>query len=398
MARMAGDARVRSVLSWGVLGVMLAIGCAIERAPGSDKDWIETESAPELLAVVGPEVVLPALERFSGSMADLETAVAGWSGDDSAGRAEAQAAFAEAVLIWEELELMQLGPAASSLSSPVGEDVRDEIYSWPTVNPCRVDQVTADESYAGASFVEDNLVNAYGLDALEHLLTAGPDNACPNQVDINADGTWDALGAAGVAANRAAFAQELVALVQAEAAALQTAWDPAGGDLSGGLAAGADGPWGSEGDAINAVFDALFYLYTTSLHLKLEAPMGLRECGADDCTETVELRASGLSTQALAANLRGFRSLFTGADSTGMDDLLEEVGHGDLATSILAELDTAQGIVDSLGMPMDQAIVEEPAQVEALQLALKNLGELLKGDVATVLSLDVPAEAAGDND
>ena len=35
----------------------------------------------------------------------------------------------------------QLGPAASALTTG-GEGLRDEVYSWPTVNPCRVDQET----------------------------------------------------------------------------------------------------------------------------------------------------------------------------------------------------------------------------------------------------------------
>ena len=36
---------------------------------------------------------------------------------------------------------MQLGPAGSSLSAVAGADIRDEIYSWPTINPCRIDAV-----------------------------------------------------------------------------------------------------------------------------------------------------------------------------------------------------------------------------------------------------------------
>jgi predicted lipoprotein len=377
---------------------MLAIGCAIERAPAEKDDWLDTETAPDMLAVVGPEVVIPALDAYLAAAEGLAQTLETWDGTDGASRDVALDAFGEAVVAWQRVELMQLGPAASSLSSPIGEDLRDEVYSWPTVNPCRVDQVTAGRDWDDAAFQAENLVNAYGLDALEHLLTAEADNTCPSLVDINADGTWDALGDSGVAAHRAEFARALVAFTHADVSSLRDAWDPAGGDLSGGLAAGEAGPLGSEQAAINAIFDALFYLYSTTLHLKLEAPLGLRECGSDDCLEAVELRASGLSTEAVIANIEGFRSLFTGADSSGMDDLLVELGHGDLSEAILTDLDEAQTIAEGLGMPLDEAIPAKEAEVLALEAALKSVGDALKGDVATVLSLEVPAEAAGDND
>lgn len=397
MAWVAGDARLRGALSWGLIGLSLAVGCAIERAPAADETWLETATAPDVLAALGPEVVVPALVRFSAALDGLDGALAGWDGT-AAGNATVLAAYGEAMVVWQELELMQIGPAASSLSSPVGEDLRDEVYSWPTTNPCRVDQVTIEGGWDSAAFYDDNLVNAYGLDALEHLLTAGPGNDCPSQVDINADGTWDALGDAGVAAQRAALAAALTGALQGHTATLLEVWSPDGGDLGAALALGADGPLGSEQASMNAVYDALFYLYTETLDLKLAAPLGLEDCGEDDCADAVELKASGLSTAAIAANLRGFRALFTGGEGAGMDDLLVELGHGDLAESILADTDAALALAEGLGQPIDAALASDPDAVMALYTATKAVGDALKNDVATVLSLEVPAEAAGDND
>ncbi len=64
MAWVAGDARLRGALSWGLIGLSLAVGCAIERAPAADETWLETATAPDVLAALGPEVVVPALVRF----------------------------------------------------------------------------------------------------------------------------------------------------------------------------------------------------------------------------------------------------------------------------------------------------------------------------------------------
>ena len=97
---------------------------------------------------------------------------------------------------------MQLGPAAPTGSGVGGAGKRDEIYSWPTVNPCRIDQELVEQGYLQGDFFTANLVNTYGLDALEYLLFYGGDaNACAPQLPLNVDGTW-AAGASDVGAAR----------------------------------------------------------------------------------------------------------------------------------------------------------------------------------------------------
>lgn len=390
--------------SWGVIALMTGIvvlqptGCAIEPDTAKTDDWLDTEAAPSLLKSLGADVISPTLVRFDAALSNLDAAVSGWDGTTSAQGDAVDLAFAEAMLVWEELELMQVGPAASSLTSPIGEDLRDEVYSWPSVNPCRVDQVSVEGGWESASFFENNLVDAYGLDALEYMLYAGADNACPNQIDINADGSWDALGADGVAVRRAGLARAIVARVQTTNGALIQAWDPAGDDLGGQLALGTDGPLGSEAAGINAVYRGLFYLESVTKDEKLAHPLGLVDCAAETCAEDVELPFSQLSTAAVAANLRGFRLVFTGGEGVGLDDLLDELGHGDLSVSLLEDVDHAIVLADALSMPIDAALVDDLDALVALHEAVREITDALKGDLATVLSLDIPDEAAGDND
>ena len=47
---------------------------------------------------------------------------------------------------------------------------------------------------------------------------------------------------------------------------------------------------------------------------------------------------------------------------------------------------------------MNEAILAERGKIEALYEAVKAVTDLLKGDLAVVLSLVIPSEAAGDND
>src|SRR5690606_29393153 len=103
-------------------------------------------------------------------------------------------AWREAMVLWQRAELTQLGPTGLMGSVLAGEDLRDEIYSWPLVNPCRIDQELVAKSYEDTDQLASALINLRGLDALEYLLFHdGPGNACAATVSINKDGSWDAI-------------------------------------------------------------------------------------------------------------------------------------------------------------------------------------------------------------
>ena len=385
--------------SWIFLGSMTAgLGCLVQPAtetPGS-------EAIAAYLNAVGPDVVIPTVERFLAATDAMSVSLETWAdaqseADRASALASAQERWTDAMLVWQELEVMQVGPAGAALDTVAGADIRDEIYSWPTISPCRIDQETVAQGWENTTFFEDNLVNSYGMDALEHLLWAGPDNACPTQTDINADGSWAALDADQLHAQRVAFSLVLVDGVRAQGESLLRAWDLQGDDFSGQLSAVDSGPYGSQQEALNAVFDALFYLDTQTRESKLAVPLGLHEC-ASSCEDTVEHGISGISVAAIEANLLGFESLFVGGDGAGMDDLLTAMGHGDLAVQILADVNTALTLCAQLSDPLDVELAQRADDVLALHDAVRVVTEGLEYDLATVLSLTLPAEAAGDND
>ena len=396
---------VKAAGSWGSWGLIIALMGGVALQPAGCKPSDDTGAAvsslllADALAGVGPAVVEPALERFVAETEALEEAVTAWSsalesgGDADAARTDAQARWRSAMAVWQELEVMQIGPAASSLTAIAGEDLRDEIYSWPTINPCRIDQETVAGSWDDAGYFTGNLVNSYGLDAIEHLLFAEADNACPSQVDINADGSWDALGEDGVAESRAAMSAVLVAEVLRQGQVLQERWRE-----EVDLSAGDGSVYSSQQEALGAVSDALFYLDLVTREQKLGQPLGLQDCAEALCPEDVEGVESGSSIAAIQANLVGFVALFSGGEGTGLDDVLDELGHGDLSEQLLADADAALALAGDLEGPLDAAIVDRTAEVTALYDAIKEITDALKGDVATVLVLQVPAEAAGDND
>jgi predicted lipoprotein len=395
-------------LSWAVLGGLLVTvaatktGCApIPQDKGGD--WLESVMVRDVLAGIGPEVVLPTLARFTAELDALDASLAEWEraseGTAPGAPVAVQTSWRAAMMVWQELELMQVGPAGSSLTTIAGEDLRDEVYSWPTVNPCRVDQEVVGGGWVEPSWFSANLVNSYGLDAVEHIVFSGEDNACPAQVDINTDGSWSALGPDGVAAQRVGFARALTAHLIEQAEALQTAWSPEGDNFSGALALSTpDSPYADEQEALNAVFRAAFYLETVTKDRKLGQPLGVLDCTTGTCPDDAEHLGSRASMEAIAANLRGFRRLFTGGEGVGLDDLLADLGHESLAMDILADTDAALALAEASSVSISEGVESDPASVEVVFEAVKTVTDRLKGDLVTVLALEIPSEAAGDND
>jgi predicted lipoprotein len=375
--------------SWAVLAGLSSLVVAQACTQGG-LDTALDSLIDEVLAAVGPQVVEPGLVEFQQALVVLDQELADWQalGGEPV---EARDAWVQAMLAWQRVETWQIGPTGSSLSVLAGEDRRDEIYSWPTVNTCRVDQETTEQAWDEASFFEDNLVNSYGLDALEYLLWASPEHTCPSQVDL--DGAWDELGPQGVLEARQAFAVALSAQLSKEAAELSARWeDGFSEDLR---AASEGGPYESQREALDEVFAAMFYLDPMTKDRKLGLPLGL---DGEPEPEQVEGLHSGQGAAFVAANLQGFSALFSGGEGMGLDDLLEDAGHGDLADQVLAAASAAEASALAIELPLDEQIAQDAAPVQELYEQVDVVTDLLEGDVATVLTLTVPSEAAGDND
>jgi len=392
---------MRQKTSWivlaalGVAGVLQPGGCAGPlEDPGTTEPPVDVDLLTEVLGHAREGVILQELAAMSEELDQLAPALEAWASapDDDGVRTDARVAFGEALVQWGALDALQVGPGAPSLDSPAGQDLRDELYSWPTVNPCRVDQETVSGDFTSPSFFETELVNVYGLDAIEHLLYAGPDNACPSQVDINADGTWDQLGPTSVQEARADYAVVLVDHLRDRLDALTAEWEGTFGDdfVAGG------GPYADGQEALDDLFRATFYIELMKDE-KLAYPSGLRECGTETCPELAESQAANLSADLLRSNIRALEAILTPADSYGFDDLLEDAGEEGLAEDLRTRVADARAALDGLSSVRDQADSDNAAVVAAHD-AVAALATLLEADVATVLSLSVPAEAAGDND
>jgi predicted lipoprotein len=369
----------------GGLGLLAQLACETAQDTGAE---IVSDALGGLLAAVGPDVVLPMLEDFHLAGGQLNTQLAAldqaYEGQDAASAlAAAQDQYVQTMSLWQQLEVLQIGPAGSSLYAIGGEDLRDEIYSYPNVNRCRSDQETLEQDWNNADYFSTNLANSYGLDTVEYLLY-GPDAlACPSQVGL--DSQWDALSAGELGQQRAQFALAVSEHALVQSGEIESAWTS---EFSQAIVDGA-APYESKQEAFNAVFDAMFYLEKETKDRKLGAAI---ESGSFESPE------SGHSALWIHNNVLGFERLFFMGELSGFDVVLDELGHGDLAEEIRRLTTQALDQSEGLGPSLEQALQDTPQDVMALKDTLSELGGYLKGDLATVLSLQVPTEAAGDSD
>lgn len=388
------------------LAIATVVAWACDEGP-EPAERVDEAAALPVLRSIAAEVLAPQTAAFTeraealALAADAYAAAAASDEDATEARDALAAAYADAMLAWQRLEVMQLGPAAGS-EGVGGAFLRDEVYSWPSVNPCRIDQALVAESYAAGDFFEAQLVNAYGFDALEYLLFhEGTDNACAPQIDINANGSWAALDEAALRARRGAYAAVVAAGIAAHARTLAEAWAP-GGTWNAALSEPSGGPYGDVQTAVDEVLRAMFYVDKVLKDAKLARPAGIRDCSAEVCLDAVELPRAALSTAAVVANLEGFRLLYHGgADPqthAGFDDMLREAGEDALADEISADVEAAIVAVQALPPTFTEALTADPSALDAAHAAVVELTDDLKGDFPTVLRLNVPSEAAGDAD
>lgn len=404
---------------FGLFSQSIGTFAAGQRMPAVDEVPVGVDPPPEptptpnlpfdrgtLLGQFADELVLPGVREFASRAQALSDAVGAYAaspGDST--RAAAQAAWTTAMATFQKLEPMQFGPGGSASMFMGGEGIRDEIYSWPITNYCAVDQTTVDDDFRDADFFQRELVNVYGLDALELLLfRAGETNECDPRVDINREGTWDALvGSGGLQQRQADYALVVAQGIAQQANRLRDAWEPSGGNFAAELRNAGNGGsvYGSAKEALDEVFAAFFFVDTDLKDAKLGVPTGISpECVDAVCPQDVELPFSRTSKSAILANLDGAAGIFAGEGTAGQGFAwyLRDMGATALADRMTSQLATSRAAVAALADSLADAVVTDPEAAQNAYSQIQLFTNDLKSEFVSVLNLTIPQEGAGDND
>lgn len=349
-----------------------------------------------------------ALEHYQGFAARaqvLADAVAEYADSPSSVlRQAAQQAFIEAMQRFQLLELFRMGPAARSMD-PGGRDLRDLMYAFPQTNRCQIDRHLVSRAYAAD--VDQLLFNARGLGALEYLLfNSSSENGCSAVTDINAIGSWAALSEDERASRRAEYASAVAHDVERQAKKLVQAWLPTGENFAQQFVEAGERSqvYASQQAALNALSHALFYVDKEVKDYKLGWPLGMvAECISGHCPEAVESPYARVSLDNIAGNLHAFRLVFEGCQANyeglGFDDWLRAAyPEGDLDERMLEALKQAQRVVADFEGSLEVAFYDDPEAARRIHAAIKSLTDLLKTEFVSVLNLELPMTAEGDND
>lgn len=314
------------------------------------------------------------------------------------GLARSQAAFATAFDLASVNELFQFGPLASQAESAgkdgyQGKGLRELIYAWPLSARCRVEEQVVLRTYE--QNMKGVLVNGRGLFALDYLLFyPGRDTECTSNSTTGK--AWTTLSEAELEAGKLDYALALGDDIVGQAQTLRAAWSADGGNFTRTFVDTTGYP--SEQEAMKVLSWALLYIEREVKDWKLGLPAGHT---ASAPVSVAEAAFSGLQTQAIRQNLRGFRGLFQGCgadgEGLGFDDWLTEAGHGELAQDVLDTYAAAQAVADA-APPLGQAT---PQELEDLYQAVKHLTDLLKNDLfgaGSPLGLTLPQGIEGDTD
>jgi uncharacterized protein len=361
-----------------------------------------------LLKSLAENVIVPIYENLATATANLKlnveaynVAVQNSTSDKSTKLTSAQNAWKATMLICQEAELLQFGPAGSSTSVKGGQGIRDEIYSWPSVNTCRVDQEVVENVFSNSSFFSNELVNSYGLDVLEYLLfNTNTTNSCSTAININTNGSWSALSSTDVEQRRAAYASVVAGNISDQATSISNNWKNSFSTNFSGAGNGA--VYASAQEALNDVMTGLFYIDTKVKDDKLVGPLGINSGGTVD-VEVRESKYANHSVENILANLKAFRKLFLGNDpsasaATGFDDFLNELGQSTLSATMKTDIDSAITAAESFTATLNSTLISDSTKVQDLYNKVKVITDNLKGDFATTLSLTIPSEGSGDND
>ena len=401
----------RSGSGWLLTATLCFLAFAA-RQQGCETDDSQARACDEydcigLIESLATAVIQPQYVAFSGASESLQDAVANWQAsvntdEGPAARLAAQDAWRAAMFSWQRCELHQVGPAASE-SKPGGEGVRDSIYSWPTLNACRVDQELVSGDYESESFFEDELVNVQGLDALEYLLfVEGDSNDCPPFATINSEGSWATMGTATLAQRRADYALACAGELVSQALYLADTWNPESGAY-GAILSGQTGDVFSDAtEGIDLIFAGLFYLEKQVKDAKLSPPLGIKNCDESTCPDDLESPWAHHSLENVQANVEGFSNLFfggpAGSDAMGFDDFLLARGEEELANAMGDALSAVSNAIGGIEEDALTSLTADPGALNIVHEKLAAVTTLLKGSVSIALLLEVPSEAANDND
>ena len=313
----------------------------------------------ELLQSLIPAVVLPGLDRFAADASALATAASAYcAAPEDSELGDVQDAWSTARTSWKRLEVLAFGPYAAYPdrfgpnidSYPVRTDTLDAYFATSE------GLTAADVAAAGST--------RRGLPPIEYALFAA-DPSDP-----------------AVCRYVTAATEDLVNLANGYA----LAWAPEGGGFATAMLSPSD-DFVNPHAAVSEFVNRMGFTIENLRRDKLGAPLG--DGGGSVDAGAVESRFSGRSLQDARDAVGSVDAFFEGGDGPddqGMVDQLNARGRADVIAAFRAAREESLQALDAVPEPLADALVSDPASVEAAIAALGVLQRVIQVDIAGALN------------
>lgn len=375
-------------------------------------------SEAKMLVNIGMNVQYPAVVNLNTQARLMQSKVRRYcealKKNESVRRAEegAQDQFKETMLSYHFVDAANAGPLTNR-----GRWLADNIYSWPYIDQCGIDRSVV--NYAKTGVADTSIFHtAKGLGAIEYLLF---EKSLVSKCNLRANPdvkSWNAKPADEKMLERCEVAAALSSDLVSMTTQLEDDWNPSKGNYTVRMI---DNTIHENLNAsTNALVDSLFIGIEKVKDARLGKPLGRhKECLNDNkkCPEMSEHALSGLGVQAVAAQVAGFKAVWTGdyesVSGIGLEDFVRQQGRSEVADTMNAyisdSLKTADIIssekslvemIDEMDSAQCLATTKSDRRVDvcAFHADVREVANLLKIEVFSILSLRLPSFGQGDND
>lgn len=379
-------------------------------------------SLDKLILNTGLNIVFPAVENLDTKIEKLDSISKLYCDvvqkTPSSTYEENEALKTALKLSWKEsmdafhlIEAFKFGPILTN-----GEELGLSIYSWPLLNPCRVELEIA-KNTGRDDYQLKTGVNLRGLGALEPILfTEEGKHNCTSAPDFFQ--SWLNSPKKNRHLDQCTYIKLITADLKIQTAALKKSWDPKFGNYSIRSLSGAN--LQKKITLVNELSNSLFYVEKILKDLKLGEPSGILNCSFSSCPEKTEHIIASYSIESILKNLQGFKFIFNGIDyqtsknGFGLDDYLLNMGHPEIAKEMNLALENAissfskhlgKKSLYELSQGIDKTRCQATSSTErlveicALYADVRELTSLLKNDYSLALrDIQAPKDSQGDMD
>jgi uncharacterized protein len=360
------------------LGILLLISTGACHEKGPDPDLIRFFDQKGFLENIGENVIIPSYKALVEKSMALDTALARLIEQPSNNNLlVARESLKEAWLLWQYCLPFEFGPAKlRGLAADVNSFPVDVAQIETNLKSFNIDLDLPENSHAKGFPALDYLLNNKAV-ADENLLSK-----IKNKTVLNGY----LLGAAG----QISLSTNLV----------YRSWDPAVGGVYYIFFADDDALGVNEGSSVSDLVNGL----AKSLELavtkaKVGIPIGDYSDGLA-APEATEGQYGGYSHELLKASIEAYQLIFTGTSGNGVDGLgFDEYlnikgaklpGTGEpLEAAILSKFVELEAALDLVDSSLSEAIKNNPQSVRLVNNQLMELTELIKGDMAGALRVEI---------